>query len=136
LHEAAHALVGRFYGLPVKLATVVANEFFHGMVLAPVIRMPVQRPLRDAEALCGQVVQHMDELADRKLLCGARAIAQHVFRDEKFERRVYELRHELPIFKVGHFLFAFADGLDAVLARKEIEAERALRCRKPELIDA
>jgi len=78
----------------------------------------------------------MDAPVRRKLLCGARAISGHVFRDEKFERRIYELRHELPIFKVGHFLFAYADGLDAVLARKEIEAERALRCRKPELSDA
>jgi hypothetical protein len=77
----------------------------------------------------------MDTPVDRKLLCGATAIAGHVFHDGRLERRIYELRHELPIFKVGHFLFAYQDGLDAVLARKEIEAERALRCRKPEFSD-
>ena len=65
---------------------------------------------------------------DRKLLQGARAIAKHVLGDEKFEKRIYELRHELPIFKLGHLLCAFADGCDAALARKEAAAMSALVC--------
>jgi hypothetical protein len=35
LHESGHILVGRYFGLPVASATVLASEHFHGQVLAP-----------------------------------------------------------------------------------------------------
>ncbi|MGO9236674.1 MAG: hypothetical protein ACLP4V_22340 [Methylocella sp.] len=61
LHESGHVLVARFYGLPVKCATVVANVYFHGMVLGP-NSDPDASPetlIADAEALCDQALRNM-----------------------------------------------------------------------------
>jgi len=59
LHEAGHVLVARFFGLPVKCATVVATAHFHGMVVAP-DSDPNASPeelIEAAEALCEQVTR-------------------------------------------------------------------------------
>jgi len=61
LHEAGHVLVARFYGLPVKCATVVATAHFHGMVVAP-DSDPNASPeelIEAAEALCEQVTRNV-----------------------------------------------------------------------------
>jgi hypothetical protein len=63
------------------------------------------------------------------MLRGARAISEHLFGDGSRERAVYELRKEFPIFKIGRLLFAYADDLDEVLARKEQAALDTCRQR-------
>jgi hypothetical protein len=53
-------LVARYYGLPVKCATVIANAHFHGQVLRP--PDPDATPqaiLEAAEALCAQAMAAM-----------------------------------------------------------------------------
>jgi hypothetical protein len=35
IHESGHALVGRFFALPIKSATILSTEYFAGRVLAP-----------------------------------------------------------------------------------------------------
>jgi hypothetical protein len=80
----------------------------------------------------------MSTPTERRLLRGARAISEHVFGETSgtLERAVYELRHEFPIFKLGRLLYAYEDALDAVLARKEAEADRVLRHHASEHADA
>jgi hypothetical protein len=78
----------------------------------------------------------MSTPSDRRLLRGARAISKYIFGDTSRERAIYELRREFPIFKLNRQVFAYTDAVDAILARKEAEAERALRHHAPEHADA
>jgi hypothetical protein len=65
----------------------------------------------------------MDDSGD--LLRGAAAIAEHLLGDSRRRREIYNLRNELPIFKLNGMLAATRSGLRAALS----EQERAARER-------
>jgi hypothetical protein len=58
LHESAHCVFGRFYGLPIATVTVVASEHFYGRCFGPLSRLEdgPEDLLACAAAMCAQAL--------------------------------------------------------------------------------
>jgi hypothetical protein len=61
LHEASHALVAQFYGLPIAAVTVIPTEHFFGRCLGPLSSLDdgPETLLAAAEAMCAQALAAM-----------------------------------------------------------------------------
>lgn len=66
----------------------------------------------------------------RRLLRGAKLIAKHVFGSDDAWRSIATLESELPIFRLGGRLAAYADALDeAMRAKQDAACERIVENR-------
>ena len=70
--------------------------------------------------------------SERQIIVGAKALAARALNDPKRINSIYDAyaRSELPIFKVGGKLHAYADDLDAAMLEKEQAAIEACRRRE------
>jgi hypothetical protein len=61
LHEAAHCIVGRYYGLPIGVVTVIPTEHFWGAVRGSEADLEAspETILKAAEAICAEAVRNM-----------------------------------------------------------------------------
>jgi hypothetical protein len=61
----------------------------------------------------------MSQEPAKRILCGARAIAGYVFDDEEQWRRVYSLKDELGLFRLGGQVCGRPSTIDARIAARE-----------------
>lgn len=70
--------------------------------------------------------------SERQIIVGAKALAARALNDPKRINSIYDAyaRSELPIFKVGGKLHAYADDLDAAMREKELGTLEARERRR------